>query len=74
MEKDSSSGTGEGIGGAMALGGMSMVRGHSPTPVDQRQKPIGSSLVTISPLSSFCEKRILSGRTPSTLAFVKTST
>lgn len=32
-----------------------------PTPVDQRQKPIGSSLVMILPFSAFCVKMILSG-------------
>lgn len=45
-----------------------------PTPVDQRQKPIGSSFVIISPFSPFCVNRILSGRTSLTREFVRTST
>ena len=44
------------------------------TPVDHRQKPIGSSLVTVSPFASFCVKRILSSLTSLTRAFVMTST
>ena len=45
-----------------------------PTPVDQRQNPIGSSFVIVSPFSPFCVKRILSGRTSLTREFVRTST
>ena len=44
------------------------------TPVDHRQNPMGSSLVTVSPLASFCVKRILSSLTSLTRAFVITST
>lgn len=45
-----------------------------PTPVDQRQKPIGNSLVTVSPFSPCCVNRILSGCTSLTLELVRTST
>lgn len=45
----------------------------SQTPVDHRQKPIGSSFVTSLP-SSICVNNILSGWTSLTRALVKTST
>ena len=48
---------------------------YPPTPVDHRQKPKESSLVTIVPFSvSFCVNRILSASTFVTRALVKTST
>lgn len=44
------------------------------TPVDQRQNPMGSSLVTVSPFSFFCVNRILSFCTSTTLELVRIST